>query len=79
MTKLATLKEMKAEGYKLRTINGVKCLVLNGEQETFICQWRSKISGFDPLALMEVIKAYGMPDKIHYESVNVVGSIEYFC
>lgn len=77
-TKMATLKEMKADGWKQRTINGVKCLVLAGDQETMICQWRKDVSGFDPFALMEVVKAYGQPDQVHYHSVNVVGCVEYY-
>jgi hypothetical protein len=46
MTKLTTLKEMKAEGWTLNTINGVKCLRKCNEGETFIAIRANLLFGF---------------------------------
>ena len=77
MTKLATLKEMQADGWKLRTIAGVKCLVVDMEYYKLVCQWRKNKAGFAPMDLVKVIGKLGMPDKTH-EVSDVLMSLEYF-
>ena len=75
MSKLATLKEMQADGWKLRTINKVKCLVLETEQETMICQWNER-GYFYAVDLLAVVNKIGQPAKIHEINGQVI-TIEY--
>ena len=77
MTKLATLKEMRADGWTLKTINGVKCLRKCNEGETFIHQWQKNNDSFEVGAMLDVIEKLGRPDKIH-TSMGRVQTLEYF-
>ena len=77
MTKLATLKEMRADGWTLKTINGVKCLRKCNEGETFIAQWQKNNDSFEVGAMLDVIEKLGRPDKIH-TSMGRVQTLEYF-
>jgi len=70
---MASIKEMMADGWKRKTINGVRCL-LNPEHG-FVC-----LAGkehFYPEELILVTQKLGMPDKIHTLS-KLVMTIEYF-
>jgi hypothetical protein len=66
------IKEMKEEGWKPVTINGVKLLEYDG----LLCQnW--KWSGMDPMALFAVVEKLGRPDKIH-DFDGQICTIEYY-
>jgi hypothetical protein len=77
MTKLATLKEMKADGWTVTTINGVKCIRKYNKDETFIAQWQKNNDSFEVGAMLDVIEKLGRPDKIH-TSMGRVRTLEYF-
>lgn len=84
--KLATLKEMLDDGWKQRTIAGVKCLVLDGDGDKLIAQWRKGHCGFSPVEYAKVVAKLGQPDKVHTHIEKVSGgylidtvlTIEYF-
>jgi hypothetical protein len=77
MTKLATLKEMQADGWTLTTINGVKCLRKNDFGYMFIAQWQKNNENFEVGAMLDVIEKLGRPFKIHTLNGRVQ-TLEYF-
>jgi hypothetical protein len=70
---MVSTKEMLADGWKRKTINGVRCLL---HPEFGFVGLPGK-DHFYPTELIQVTQKLGMPDRIHTYD-NQVQTIEYF-